>query len=138
MYRSSQNGWAFYSDGASPTICLGNHGGCAPRIIETYEKTMDIKNKKKLESMKSFHRFDLEKYDYRIRNLTPRECWRLMGVKDEDIDKVLAAGVSNTQMYNMAGNSIITNCMSAIFTRLFVDKTCDIDEEEKPATITLF
>ena len=50
-----------------------------------------------------------------IRRLTPRECWRLMGWDDEDIDKAFKANVSETQLYKMAGNSIIVNCLEAIF-----------------------
>lgn len=50
-----------------------------------------------------------------IRRLTPRECWRLMGWSDEDIDKAFKADVSETQLYKMAGNSIIVNCLEVIF-----------------------
>ena len=50
----------------------------------------------------------------RIRKLTPRECWRLMGFDDEDFDKAKAAGISNTQLYKQAGNSIVVNCLEAI------------------------
>lgn len=50
-----------------------------------------------------------------IRRLTPRECWRLMGWSDDDIDKAFKANVSETQLYKMAGNSIIVNCLEAIF-----------------------
>lgn len=56
---------------------------------------------------------------YRIRKLTPKECWRLMGCKDEDFDKVKAAGVSDSQLYKMAGNSIVVNVLEGIFTQLF-------------------
>ena len=45
-----------------------------------------------------------------LRRLTPRECWRLMGWKDENIDKVMDGSISNTQLYKMAGNSIVVNC----------------------------
>lgn len=52
---------------------------------------------------------------FRIRKLTPRECWRLMGFDDADFDKAQAAGMSNTQLYKQAGNSIVVNCLEAIF-----------------------
>ena len=58
--------------------------------------------------------------DYRIRKLTPRECFRLMGMKDDDIDKIQEAGISNTQQYKMAGNSIVVNVLEAIFKELFL------------------
>lgn len=62
----------------------------------------------------------LEDLDYRIRKLTPRECFRLMGMKDEDIDKIQAAGISNTQQYKMAGNSICIPVLEVIFKELFL------------------
>lgn len=52
---------------------------------------------------------------FRIRKLTPRECWRLMGFDDADFDKAQAAGISNTQLYKQAGNSIVADCLEAIF-----------------------
>lgn len=52
---------------------------------------------------------------FRIRKLTPRECWRLMGFDDADFDKAQAAGMSNTQLYKQAGNSIVVDCLEAIF-----------------------
>ena len=57
----------------------------------------------------------------RIRKLTPRECFRLMGMRDDDIDKIQAAGISNTQQYKMAGNSIVVNVLEAIFKNLFME-----------------
>lgn len=60
--------------------------------------------------------------DYRIRKLTPRECFRLMGVLDIDIDKIQAAGISKTQQYKMAGNSIVVDVLYHIFRKLFIDK----------------
>ena len=57
---------------------------------------------------------------YRIRKLTPRECFRLMGMKDDDIDKIQEAGISNTQQYKMAGNSIVVDVLESIFKELFL------------------
>lgn len=59
----------------------------------------------------------LEKPQYRIRKLTPRECGRLMGVPDEDIDKMAAVN-SNTQLYKQFGNSIVVDVMCAMFKNL--------------------
>lgn len=55
--------------------------------------------------------------DYRIRKLTPRECWRLMGFSDVDFDKAATVN-SNTQLYKEAGNSIVKNVLMAIFRQL--------------------
>lgn len=54
----------------------------------------------------------------RIRKLTPRECWRLMGFTDEEFDRA-SVGISNSQLYKMAGNSIVVNVLEAIFKKLF-------------------
>lgn len=56
---------------------------------------------------------------FRIRKLTPTECWRLMGWTDEQIHKV--KGVSNAQLYKQAGNSIVVSVLEAIFRKLFLD-----------------
>ena len=52
--------------------------------------------------------------DLKIRKLTPRECFRLMGVKDEDFDKV-ANSQSDSSLYHLAGDSIVVNVLMAIF-----------------------
>ncbi|MBD5442113.1 MAG: hypothetical protein HDR34_01700 [Treponema sp.] len=54
---------------------------------------------------------------YRIRKLTPRECGRLMGVDDSDIDKMEAVN-SNSQLYRQFGNSIVVDVMCAMFRNL--------------------
>jgi len=54
----------------------------------------------------------------RIRKLTPLECWRLMGFDDEDFYKAQGAGISNTQLYKQAGNSIVVNVLEKIFINL--------------------
>ena len=58
----------------------------------------------------------------RIRKLTARECFRLMNVDEVNIDKIQAAGISETQQYKMAGNSIVVNVLAEIFRKLFVDE----------------
>jgi len=58
--------------------------------------------------------------DFRIRKLTERECFRLIGVHEDDIDKLLKAGISKTQLYKLAGNSIVCDVMTGIFTNLFL------------------
>lgn len=57
---------------------------------------------------------------YRIRKLTPRECFRLMGMRDDDIDKIQGAGISNSQQYKLAGNSIVVDVLETIFRNLFL------------------
>lgn len=80
-----------YSDkGVSPCLSCMQGGGLEPKIVK----------------------------GYRIRKLTPRECWRLMGVRDEDFDKL--HDISNSQLYKLAGNSIVVDVMMGIFRNLFL------------------
>lgn len=66
----------------------------------------------------------------RIRKLTTREVFRLMNVDEEYIDKIFSAGISDSQLYKMGGNSIVVACMEEIFFNLF--------SEEEVFTGTLF
>ena len=59
--------------------------------------------------------------NYRIRKLTPRECWRLMDFSDEDFEKAAQVN-SNTQLYKQAGNSIIRNVLVAILGQMIPGK----------------
>ena len=54
----------------------------------------------------------------KIRKLTPKECWRLMGFDDEDFEKAEKVN-SNTQLYKQAGNSIVVDVLENIFIELF-------------------
>ena len=58
--------------------------------------------------------------DLRIRRLTPKECWRLMGFDDEDFEKAAKVN-SNTQLYKQAGNSIVVQCLESILKNLLLD-----------------
>ena len=94
--QRSDEGLRFFKDNICGTIRTINSGG-DKRVIESpAEQT------------------------YRIRKLTPRECFRLMGLHDDDIDKIQATGISNTQQYKIAGNSIVVDVLEAIFKNLFM------------------
>lgn len=69
---------------------------------------------------------------FRIRKLTPRECFRLMGVNDKDIDKIQAVGISNSSLYKLAGNSIVVDVLYHLFRKMFVEK------EQENSQLTLF
>jgi DNA (cytosine-5)-methyltransferase 1 len=108
-----QNGNIYNPIGISPAISAGtgvNGNGIgsnnAPKII--LANNTNQKDNYVLES------------NLKIRKLTPRECFRLMGVSEEDIDKIQAAGISETQQYKMAGNSIVVPVLEGIFRELFL------------------
>ena len=91
-FGNPQRGRIYSPEGLSPALNTVPGGGLEPKFIEN-------------------------KVEYRIRKLTPRECFRLMGFTDNDFDKI--HGISNTQLYKMAGNSIVVNVLEAIFKQLF-------------------
>lgn len=75
----------------------------------------------------------------RVRKLTPRECFRLMDVKESDIDKMMATQpnkktgqpeqiISNSQLYKCAGNSIVVNPMALCFNNLFFPEDIEVKE----------
>lgn len=66
---------------------------------------------------KFIYEIDGETYLIRIRKLTPRECWRLMGFTDEDFDKAASVN-SNTQLYKQAGNSIVKQVLMGVFSQM--------------------
>ena len=59
-----------------------------------------------------------DKGRYRIRKLTPRECWRLQGLTFDDCDKA-GQFVSNSSLYKQAGNGIVTDCVKLLFEHLY-------------------
>jgi site-specific DNA-cytosine methylase len=66
----------------------------------------------------------------RLRKLTPRECFRLMDVDEDKIDVLLNSGISDSRLYQLAGNSICVCCMEGIFYNAF--------SNEEIETLTLF
>lgn len=86
----------------------------------------------------------------RLRKLTPKECFRLMGCREQEIDKIQTAVfpnkndvvpiryglpeegskekiISDSQQYKMAGNSIVVDCLSGIFNNLFTNEEIEKD-----------
>lgn len=83
-------------------------------------------------SSSSFENNNMLVNGFRIRKLTEREVFRLMDVDEEDIDKIQAAGISRSQQYKMAGNSIVVACLYWIFYKLF------INTDNENSQLTLF
>lgn len=108
-----------YDDNISPAIATTAHPYHAitktskDRIENNIVKKDTIKTltANGMQSFTTDNCHSIKTTDLRIRKLTPRECFRLMGVKDEDSDKLTC---SNAQKYKQAGNSICTNVLMAI------------------------
>lgn len=133
-------GNTYNPDGLAPTLLTSQGGNRQPLIVEPIiasirgrnpdnpgDHTAGIKTEQRLEINTegvSNTLTTVQKDNYalvvtselRIRKLTPRECWRLMGFSDEDFNRV--QGISNTQLYKMAGNSIVVQVLEAIFGNL--------------------
>lgn len=100
-------------------------------VIETISYGMKIKPKKIDVGMcltaryyKGFSNYNPENAvvdNLAVRKLTPKECFRLMGFDDADVDLLSENGISNTQLYKMAGNSIVVNMLEFIFCEIFDD-----------------
>lgn len=63
-----------------------------------------------------------ESGELKYRDLTPYECWKLQGFNLSQYDRVKATGISDTDMYALAGNSICVPVLEAIFKELLIDK----------------
>lgn len=98
-------------------------------VIEHDDDMAELKIKKYDKKIVGYTRDDKENVQYRIRKLTPRECYRLMGVDDESIDKLLATDIAKTNHYVLAGNSIVVDNLYYIFRNLLIDEFKGTDKE---------
>ena len=126
---NEMTGRVYGSNGLCPTVRTFCGGGQEIKIVEDDVRCFDYYNKKEIGAdvcgtltTGTAHNgsgtfFVQQNRDYRIRKLTPKECFRLMGVKDEDFERV-ARNQSNSSLYHLAGDSIITNCLMAIFKQM--------------------
>lgn len=97
----------------------------APKTVALYQRPRGFNSGSLYEqvsptlSSHSWHENNLLLFGFlKIRKLTPRECWRLMGFSDDDFNKAEKV-VSNTQLYKQAGNSIVVPVLESIFTNLY-------------------
>ena len=97
-----------HKDGISPTITTRPEGK-KTAVLPVVEDKKDMEEEKTQETEK--------KTKYRIRKLTPLECFRLMNFSDEDFYKAQSVN-SNSQLYREAGNSIVCGVLCAIFSQL--------------------
>jgi len=113
-----QQDYVQHPDGISRALVVGTHGNA-----QHYTKTIIDDNNMDNQNFKLPP--ELQGKKFRIRKLTPRECFRLMGVDDADIDKIQAAGISNSSQYKLAGNSIVVDVLYHIFRKAFVETEPD-------------
>ena len=115
-------------DGLCPTIRTMQGGGLEPKIVEDFYKNREARECEGVAPTLRSERQGLKVVDRRVRKLTARECWRLMGFTDEDFDRASKAlndtfyggrDKSSSQLYKQAGNSIVVNNLTAILENLF-------------------
>ena len=126
-YPSSKTRRGRIQDGGSVTPTITTHAENSLRRIEPINGTTDGCASTltgahfysgHITNQKGGHKENGVLDGVRIRKLTERECFRLMGVNDADIDTIQAAGISRSQQYKLAGNSIVVNCIAAIFRQM--------------------
>lgn len=117
-------GNVYDGNGIAPTV-MDNHGLASAVAIDMTENKPAITEN--VRCLKARYTAGVTNFsgdnsgilqELRIRKLTPRECWRLQGFLDEYFDRAVAAGVSNSQLYKQAGNSVTVNVAEAIGRRL--------------------
>lgn len=87
--------------------------------IQELRMSIDEKEKSKVSNLQKDNRKSNGMCGIRIRKLTPRETFRLMGFSDENFDAAQKAGVSNSQLYKQAGNSIVVDVLYYIYVELY-------------------
>lgn len=113
--------------GISPTITTKSGGGLEPKILmrgRGFNKGGEADLPGTITGS-AWEQNNLLDYAGCIRRLTPRECLRLMDVSDSDINKIQAAGISDTQQYKLAGNSIVKAPMMGIFENMLRYGLCE-------------
>lgn len=124
-WNNPQIGRVYSPEGCIPTLNTCGGGSHEPKIITIGNYMPSNHSASKIISPDGITPTVMENHgtvtatvqNYRIRKLTPRECWRLMGVKDEQYNKL--HDISNSQLYKLAGNSIVVDVLEAIFRNLF-------------------
>lgn len=130
---SGMNGNVYDSDGLAPTLTT-NKGEGVKVLIEEVRPVLTPDRETKRQQGRRFKEngepaFTLNTIDrhgvavgnypkYRIRKLSPLECFRLQGFPDEYYYKLKDAGISDTQLYKMAGNAVTVNVITALITNL--------------------
>ena len=112
--EATTKGYAEAHEGNSVNLAVPNSKTRRGRVGKQMANTLDTGCQQGVETP-----------NYRIRKLTPREVFRLQGVDDADIDKLLSAGISNSQLYKCAGNSITVDVLYHIFRKAYIDTGCE-------------
>ena len=142
IFDNPQSGRIYSQYGIAPTLNTCQGGGLEPKVVvidDTYgfekicraytDYTPALRSERSgLKIMIDAEETNSPNIPYRIRKLTPKECWRLMGFSDENFDNAKKAindkfhkgkDKANSQLYKQAGNSIVTDVLYYIFKELY-------------------
>jgi DNA (cytosine-5)-methyltransferase 1 len=112
----------YSKDGISPTLQTLQGGNRQPKILEDFYSNRDVREYTEYSPTLRSERNGLKVTDessFKIRKLTPKECWKLMGFSSEQFDKAKSVGVSDSQLYKQSGNSIVTYVLYEIYKELY-------------------
>ena len=135
-----QSGRVYDTDGISPTLNTMGGGNKQPFVLVaaamrgrynesgSTEQRIEVSDRECANTITSAQKDSMVATNMRIRKLTPKECFRLMGFDDADYEKASAAN-SNTQLYKQAGNSIGVPVVQYIIKELVLAKVMDGEEE---------
>lgn len=152
-FKNRTMGRVYSTDGISPTINCCSGGDREPKILEcdffgfgrSRDKKGNVVSRHLNDYVNCIHAqvgsardnmqvLVAQSIPFRIRKLTPKECFRLMDVTDEDIAKVQNTGISNSKQYKLAGNSICVNVLYFTMEQMFRLKDITTTEQQ----LTLF
>ncbi len=104
--NNTKQGYVEATDGDGVDLAFPSSNTRRGRVQKELAQTLDTSDSKGVVE------------NLRIRKLTPKECWRLMGISDENFEKAQEVN-SNTQLYKQAGNAIVVDVLEAIFANMF-------------------
>ena len=104
--NNTKQGYVEATDGDGVDLAFPSSNTRRGRVQKDLAQTLDTSDSKGVVE------------NLRIRKLTPKECWRLMGISDDDFAKAQEVN-SNTQLYKQAGNAIVVDVLEVIFKNMF-------------------
>lgn len=126
-YNYDEMNRVYSKEGCCPTLRTMQGGDRQPRVLEQptilqrshgYNIGNEFKNCPSITSS-SWENNNVLKNNFRVRKLTPNECWKLMGLTEEDCANAKNIGIADSQLYKQAGNGIVTNCVELFAEHLY-------------------
>ncbi len=134
-YRNDQMNRVYSPEGVAPTLKTVTGGGREVKILDQrytaaaqrgrYDEQgkvrqhIEVSDREYSNALTTVQKDALVSDGEKVRKLTPKEYFRLMGFDDADVDLLARNGISNSQLYKMAGNSIAVNMLEFLFCQIF-------------------